>query len=231
MYRDDPYGQGNRDVFTSAFKGQTNSIRFAPDQPDYSSEVAEISRAVDTFGANDKTVIIAVIWEAQWVNLLSHAKEYPNLTKVKWIASEAITNPGILPPKSPADLGDYLIQVDAVGTTAHFYTNPTAERLLDKLKAKFGQSVATDPLYMYDAVSVAMLSVLVAGKYEGEAIAKAIPSVSEHYYGLTGWKLLDENGDLVFQSYDLVKLSKTGQDFSWKIVDSWDPSTGIQTKS
>jgi len=41
-------------------------------------------------------------------------------------------------------------------------------------------------------------------------------------------QLLDKNGDLVFQSYNLVRVSKTGQDFSWSVVCTWGSSKGYR---
>jgi len=231
VYRDDPYGRGVHDIFAENFDGNKVDIRITPGLPDYASEVATMSRAAESFGLNEKTGIIAIIWESEWVNFLSHVvSEYPQLQKVKWIGSDAITNPGILPPKSSEEFAEFLISVKAVGTTAHFTENPLGTKVLQHLKEKRGGTPSIESLYMYDAAYVAMLSILVAGKYDGKTIVSVIPSVAAHYNGASGPKILDDVGDLATQDYDIVSLVKLPEGYKWESIGVWSPATGITMK-
>ena len=47
----------------------------------------------------------------------------------------------------------------------------------------------------YDAAWLVALSVMAAGRYDGETIAKILPIIAQHYYGVTGNTALDRNGD------------------------------------
>lgn len=226
VWRDDAYGKGIRDTIVDLFKGGLKEVRVTPGLADYSSEVAEMDRDVNSFGANSSTALIMVIWESETTNFLGHVKSYPELANVRWIYSDSVTNPGILPPASPPDFASYLMNVNVVGTTAHYSANPVGEKVLNAMKTLYG-ATDTESLYMYDAAYIAMLAVLLAGQYNGQAIANAIPVVASHYYGASGWKLLDDIGDLAYQTYDLVSLVQTGQSFSWNPVGLYDPNTGI----
>jgi len=231
VYRDDPYGRGIRDIFSEIFRGETSDVRITPGQPDYASEVAAMARAAEAYGLDKKTAVVLVIWEAEWVNFLSHIlTEFPSMADVTWLASDAITNPGILPPKSSPEFANFLIGVGAVGTTAHFTGNPIGTRVLEQLKAKRGGAPSIEALYMYDAAWVAMLSVLTAGKYDGKAIINVIPSVAAHYNGASGPKVLDDVGDLAAQDYDIVALKKTDDSYKWESVGIWSSSTGVSLK-
>ena len=227
FYRDDLAATAISEVFQEHFKGEIKTIRITPGQADYSSEVAQLNREVEAFGADERTGVVEYIQEAEMANVLGHVKEYPSLSKVKLVGGDVITLAGILPPKSPPELGDFMIQVKAVGTTAHYISTPAGDRFLSKLKERMGAEPTMYALYMYDAANVAMRSVLLAGKYDGEAIAKAIPSVCEHYYGATGWKLLDDVGDLVTQDYDIVMLFKEPEGFRWRPVGIWSAVSGL----
>lgn len=226
VHGDEPYGNGIRDLFKTLFKGSISDIAITPGQADYASEVANINREVENFGANEKTAVVVVITgESTYVNMLGHAASYPSLAKVKWIASDAVNNPGILPPSAPPSTAEYLMQVQLIAVTAHYTANALSAKVMADLKAQG----STDPsgLYMYDAAYLAMLSVLAAGRYDGEAIAKVLPTVASHYYGASGWKLLDENGDCAYQQYDVIMMSKDAQGYAWATKGLWDPVTGL----
>jgi hypothetical protein len=73
---------------------------------------------------------------------------------------------------------------------------------------------------------LACLSVIVAGKYDGKVLKQVVPWVAANYYGVTGWKLLDETGDLKYQEYSIWKYVCEGGACKFVDVALYDPQTG-----
>jgi len=62
------------------------------------------------------------------------------------------------------------------------------------------------------------LAILQTGKYDGEAIRNAMLSVAKTYFGVSGWTILDENGDRASGDYDVwAVITKDGKP-TWERV-------------
>jgi branched-chain amino acid transport system substrate-binding protein len=91
-------------------------------------------------------------------------------------------------------------------TEPAFEVNPLTKKFKERFKAKEGRDYIIYTDVAYDCAWLAVLSILAAEKYDGDAIAKAIPVVAARYHGISGWKLLDENGDLKTMDYAIYKI-------------------------
>jgi len=217
IFRDDAWGAAFSQVFVQDFKGTTKTVRITPDLPDYASEVASASAAVDDFGADKQTGVVMLTFEAETVNIVSHMREHPSLAKVKMIGTWNFLQPGLLPPQAPPELGRFLASVGLLlvsGTVS--FLSPQAKQLYANVKQQLGTEADYEILFGYDAAYLAMLSVLVAGSYNGEAIGKAILGVAATYHGLSGWKIMDENGDDIYQDWSVISIVEASPgNFSW----------------
>ena len=83
--------------------------------------------------------------------------------------------------------------------------------------ARFGRSPSPYAYFTYDSVWLAALAILFSGKYDGEAVAKALPVVSGHFIGVTGYKTFNENGDAAGADYTIWQY--TFDDTKYKFED------------
>lgn len=221
VYRDDPWGTGLHESFTDMFTGEVKGIRIAPELPDYSSEVLQLKNDVEEFGA-ENTVVALLTFEAETINIVSHMMEYPILHKITIIGPTALTHPGVYPPKAPTEIADYMIECNAHADVKTKTLAPGASELLDRVKAVYGTPPTTEILNNYDACTALMLSILVAGKYDGDAIAKTVPFIATKHMGYSGYKVLDEWGELLCGEYSIAKLTKTPEgEYTWEEVGKW----------
>jgi branched-chain amino acid transport system substrate-binding protein len=213
VYRDEAWGRSYSGVLADNIKalgGKVETIRLTPAQPDYSSEVAEMNRLVEAFGADEETAIVLLTFESETINILGHMRKYPSITKVNLYGSSGcVTHPGIFPPKSPPELAELMLAMGVKTALPMTPKSDLGEALLARIKTELGTEPSYEMLFIYDGVRFAMITTLIAGKYDGEAVATMAPYVSSIFYGISGYKMLDDVGDLMYTDYKLVKLTKT----------------------
>jgi branched-chain amino acid transport system substrate-binding protein len=207
FYRNDEYGNAFAEFFKKYFEkdfgGQAVLQSYTTGLSDYSSEVSSLSNKVSSTGAK---AVVLISFDTDGANILSHASEDPVLSKVRWFASEGIHGASeILQPS----VASFLISVKFMGTRPVTPSNI----LYQEFKERFKQATGEDPPVfsesLYDAIQLAGMAILQAGKYDGEAIKNALPQVAKNYYGPSGWTLFDENGDKAFQNYAIWTIIKT----------------------
>jgi hypothetical protein len=91
---------------------------------------------------------------------------------------------------------------------------------------------------LYDGIFLATLSTLQAGAYDGAAIQKVFTQVADHYFGLTGWTILDDAGDRAYAPYVIEAIKPTAgvpgitpqtKPLDWVIVGSYSEETDTVT--
>jgi branched-chain amino acid transport system substrate-binding protein len=227
-YRDDTFGQGMWDIFTKRFTaigGKTTPLKFAPDQPDYSSEVAKLTTLVSEMKASGPTGVLWVAFEGEALKWLPLLQGNPVLSSVEWFGVENLKAPNLLPPKVSKEVGDFL--VNAKFTVTSFYTpgNPLTPSFRENFIRKYGREPLPYSDGAYDAAYIAAWSILIAGKYDGEALKKVVPTVANHFIGVTVQTYLDENGDQAIAYFGLYRPEIVQGNYEWTIVGYYDGST------
>jgi len=218
FHRDDEYGRAFAEFFAkefSALGGTATSMPYATGLSDYASEVAGLSSKVQELGAD---AVVLISFDTDGANILSHAKDDPVLSNTRWFSSEGIHGASeLLQP----EMANFLMRIKFLGTRPVFRENPLYKDFAERFKKETGDypPVFTDKVY--DAVFLAGWSILRAGEYDGEAIKKALPLVAEKFYGVSGWCILDENGDRLMQDYAIWGIAKSGDTFEFKDIGSW----------
>jgi branched-chain amino acid transport system substrate-binding protein len=228
FYRDDEYGTAFADFFKKEFEalgGQAVLLSYASNLPDFASEVASLSSKVQSEGAD---AVVLISFDTDGANILSHAKDDPVLSKIRWFSGEGIHGASELLQPS---LAEWLDSIDFMGTRPVFISNP----LYEEFKKKFEELTGTDPPVfsekLYDAVFLAGWAIVRAGTYDGEAIKNALPEVAKHYYGASGWCILDENGDRLFQDYSIWTIKKVGGEYKYVDIGTYSGGTLTFTES
>jgi branched-chain amino acid transport system substrate-binding protein len=224
IYRNDPFGKSIWDAVSKYGKEQgfpVAGISFEPEQPDYAAEVTKLSKTVSDMGV-EKVGVMASVWEAEILNMLSHAKTDPILGKVPWYISTVY--PTLLPPKAPTDIGDFCVQTKMLSHEPKLKVTPDVQALMDRAQAKLGHVPSTEHAYAYDGVILAGMSILVSGKYDGEALKTTVPLVAKMLYGVTGQLELNENGDRLREGRAWSQaIKKPDGTYAWMLVAEYDP--------
>ena len=229
IFRDEAYGRGIAEAFKENFEkmgGTVVLIPYNPQKSDFAPEVqklaAEVKKLLDE---GKKVAVVIVAFETDGINILTHAAQIPILSKVHWFSSESIRTPALL--QAPDTVKKFLVKVGFEGTFPIPPKNPLGEWFVKHFEQVYGQPPQSPfSPYAYDAAYLACLSVVVAGKYDGTAIKQAVPVVADHFFGVTGWKALDKNGDLKFQEYSIWKYVCQGGKCMFKDIALYNPQTG-----
>mgnify|MGYP001060489029 CR=1 FL=1 len=221
MGRNDDYGKGIADLFEKLFTGTVKRLMYTPGLPDYATEVGSLSSTVRELGADEKTAVLIIAFDVDGLNIVGHARLDPTLSKVKWFGSESLKRPTFIPPQAPKENGDFLVAVQLTGFFASPEKNPVTISFEKAYKAKFGKDPSPYSYFAYDCVWVACLSVLAAGKYDGDAVKAVLPRVAESYMGASGYKKLDENGDVAGADYRIWRVVVEADEYKFKELGVW----------
>lgn len=224
--RNDDYGKGLTDafekVFTEKYGGTVKKLLYTVGQPDYAAEVSQLSAMVSELGADETTAVLIIAFEDDGLNIFGHARLDPVLTKVRWFGAETIRRPAAyLPPKAPPEIAEFMASVKMTGVFASVSKGPLTAFFEKEYKSRFGRDPSPYAYFSYDAVWLAAMAILYAGKYDGEAVKNALPIVAEHFMGVTGYKAFDENGDAAGSDYTIWQLVYEAGKYTFKDIGVW----------
>jgi branched-chain amino acid transport system substrate-binding protein len=208
-YRNDAWGTGLSTAFQQIWTGlggKINSLGYDPSAKDLSAEALELSGMVTSFGVNNSTGVLDLSFDDDAIALFTAIQNNAALTSVRWFGSDGSIG-------SPRLRDTYSSLVEKVWYPSTVYTVPSAPNQKNytmKWQAATGESVPSSYQYaLYDAVFLSTLATLQAGVYDGAAIQKVFAQVADHYYGLSGWTVLDSKGDRAFAPYEIERIVPT----------------------
>jgi len=229
IYRNDAWGKGLADSFVSLFTSMGgsilgNPIAYDPATTQFSSYVATLAssvrEAVARYGSGSVAIVTMSFDEI--VALLSAAQGYPELMSVTWFGTDVTAGN----PKVISEVGQVAARVKLISTVFSVTGSPVYQALNQRYRAMGGgEDMGTYAATAYDCIWLTGLSILLAGKNDGEAIARVFPQVASRYFGASGWTLLDQNGDRAAGSYDIFAVVMSGGKPQWVRVAMWDSST------
>jgi branched-chain amino acid transport system substrate-binding protein len=194
-------------------------IRFSPDAIEFSSEVASLAanvhEAIGKYG-KDKVGVALLAYDKHHPLILEAAEDYPELMEVKWFGSDASAyTPSVIrdTPEIGAKVKIYSTMAGSTKTSAYY-------EFRDKFYAKTGNyPPGFSAAEIYDSCWILVSTMLQVGKYDADAIQKALPHVCASYYGVDGWMKLDANGDREVQDFEIVAiLEHPNGTYAWERV-------------
>ena len=213
LYIDDPFGAGMVDIFTSAFEaaggGEVATVKYAPDSPDVTGEVAAISAEIERLSAEGSTAFFCVCFLGDAQKVLQQAVVNPIMGSVDWLGIENLATPDILTDASHAE---FLAGVNLTSVSFADSPNPNTQPFIDAYMTKYDAEPGPFTNYAYDVANIAMLTIIFAGN-DGAQIKKAVPFISSHYIGTQVQTYLDENGDQAIANYGIFQLAEDGSEF------------------
>ena len=223
--RNDDYGRGLAELVEDTLTrlgGQVETILYDPNKPDLTAEVQTLAVRVQEFGADESTAVLIIAFDTDGLQILEKASKIEVLGKVRWFGPDALGRKTFVERE---DIAEFLKNVNFLGTKPAIARNPVTEQFEKAYREEYGEDPTPYAYYAYDAAWLAMLSVLAAGKYDGEAIRQALPMVAFHFIGATGHKILDENGDAAVADYTLFAVVQTPEGFAFQDVGVWRSAT------
>ncbi|MCP8316103.1 MAG: ABC transporter substrate-binding protein, partial [archaeon] len=149
------------------------------------------------------------------------------LDKYPWFCSEGIYGDALIYQDTTplTDVAEFLRRC-ANGTTP---VAPVGLESAELFKQRYEDEYGTPPpMYCdtaYDATWLAILSIAHAGVYDGAEIRESLEVIGPFYLGGSGWKLFDENGDMLMQTYEIwnVQLNATSGEYHFVGTGSYWP--------
>ena len=215
VYREDNWGPGYSDTVMEVFTSrglEAYSVSFPVSHPgymNYTATVAEVEKLV----SGDATLIYLIAWENEDYSILNEAQSSTVLSGARWFT--AAMYPSIV-DESLVDgritgMRDYAIKLGLLAPEQRPIASKAATSLMDEAKQRLGRHPSYEHMYMYDAIMVAARALLRSGG--GGELASAIRLVTDDYYGVTGWKTLDGNGDLASEDTAFIGVHHTSRGY------------------
>lgn len=216
IYRGDEWGTGLYQLFEQEFTamgGEVKAIKYDPESKELSAEVRQLADIVKSMGQG--AGVLAICFEDDGVAILIAAKNDPVLTNVPWMGTDGLA----LSSKVIQNAGDAAVSLGGVYST--IFTPPKSskyEAFRRRMRERTGEEPDSYSYNIYDATWVAALAILEAGTYDGEIIQKILPDVASRYFGVSGWTLLNENGDRVGGDYVIYKVVQKDGGYGWAVA-------------
>jgi len=231
VWRGDTWGDGLERVAEKTAEdlglNVAGKIRYSPDATEFSAEVSNlvniVNQLVDKGVSPDKIMVQLIAFGEARAFLLS-AVDYDVLWKVKWFGSDGTAYEGRLVKEEK--VAEFASKVRFVSPIFAPTKTPKYKELLEKIKSVRGNPPEAYAYNSYDAVWAVAYALLATNKYDGETIKNILPEVVQHYYGASGYVMLDENGDRIGADYELVEIVKTAGGYEWQATGVYKSATG-----
>ncbi|MEZ0345380.1 MAG: ABC transporter substrate-binding protein [Infirmifilum sp.] len=228
IYRNDAWGKGLYDAFSARFQelgGRVVGVPYDPNAQDVSGEVARLAQEASNLGA--ATAVVLISFEDDGIRVIQAAVQNPTLSQLKWYGTDGVA----LSTKFTDQIGQQLASLGGFPCTIFQpANNPQQERFIHVFQQKTGEYPHSYAMNAYDAAWLIALSVMATGQYSGEAIAKALPTIAQHYFGVTGNTALDQNGDRVAGDYAVWAVIKTQNGYDWVQIAQYNSLTDQVSK-
>jgi len=175
--------------------------RYAVESTEFSTYIevldAALEEAFDMYGVEHCAVQTIALGELP--TLLTQASDYENMMKVRWFGTESAGRSERVIDQCP-EIG---LQLGCWSPLAAPAYSPMWDSLEEKMFDLTGIYLGFYGGCQYDCAWILAEAVLQAGSTDAHDIIPILPDVSNHYFGITGWCKLDENGDRAPPNYDV----------------------------
>ncbi len=224
VYRQDTYGSGLANFTKAAFValGGTvvDQIPYDISTTDFTPILSQLNTDWGKSYANDSVAIQLIAFDEGATLLQQASTNYPALihTQQPWYGTDGVEGESVFTNSTIAST----MQAVRLPATVFGYTNSSkTQALCAKLLAATSQTCDSYPLGAYDDVWLAALSLLACGVNQGSCVQKILPTVAANYYGVTGWTLLDVNGDRAASDFLIYCITGPSSNLAWTVCGSW----------
>lgn len=236
MYRDDVWGSGLADEVEKNFKALNGTvlegIAYEPENANHSAEVEELNEnimsATSEHGSESVAVLLCSYGEA--TEIFALAQEYPALSKVKWYGTDGIAlNKELINDNNAASFAA------AVNVSAPMYgylnDNTKSKAIELKIEERLGRIPESYALSAYDALWIATYVYQDPISDNEEILKMAMSSNTDKYHGISGWTILNENGDRESWTYYIWTVTEENGSYQWEdyiTASKWSNNQSIE---
>jgi len=224
IYRNDAWGVGLYEAFSSRFKelgGSVAGVAYDPSAKDLSAEVKRLSDIASGMGSN--TAVLSITFEDDGIMIFRLAARDPVLSKLKWFGTDGVAQSS----KLTAEAGGEILALGGLPCTIF---QPSETRRLASFVQRFrersgGEYPHAYAMASYDAVWLVAIAVLLTNSYAGDKLVTTIPLIAQNFNGITGPLVLDTNGDRATGDYAIWQVVKTSSGYDWELAGWYDSAT------
>jgi len=233
VYRQDTYGSGLANYTAADFKAlggtivdsipyDTSTTNFAPTLATLASDW---TKGVSMAGGNNNSVAIQLIAFDEGATLLQQAAQsYPNLIKTPqpWYGTDGVQGEAAF---TNSTIASTMLAVRLPSTVFGFTNSSKTQTLCAEMFAAIHQTCEPYSIGSYDDVWLAALSLMACNANSGACVQKVMTSVADSYYGVSGWTLLNGNGDRAASDYLIYCIEGPPNNLAWDVCGSWSFSS------
>ena len=219
MYRNDVWGKGLASEVEKNYKAINGTVlegvSYETTNKNLSAEVEVLNKKViaATSEQDKGSVAVLLCSYVEATEIFALARNYPALSEVKWYGTDGIAlNRELINDKSAASFAV------AANVTAPIYgyvgENDLYQVTGPKIEKRLGRIPESYALTSYDALWIATFVHLDAVPDNDKSIKIAMDTLTDTYYGISGWTILNDQGDRKYWDYDIWKV--TGEDGTYR---------------
>lgn len=222
MYRNDLWGNGLVDEIEKSFEALDGTVlegvTYETDTLDLSTEVELLNEKVvaATSEYDEESIAVILCSYGEVTEIFALAQNYPALSEVDWYGTDGIAlNDGLINDDGAASFAA------AANLKAPMYgyvrQNDRYQEIAPRIEEQLGRVPESYALATYDACWIATFVDLDALSDDDESIKMAIDTITDTYYGISGWTILNENGDREYWNYDIWTVTEDDGNYQWEL--------------
>lgn len=221
MYRNDIWGSELAGKVEKSFEALNGTVLEGviceSKHADHSGDIETLNEKViaATSENSDGSVAVFLCSYGEVADIFALAQNYPALSKVRWYGTDGIAlNRELIDNNSAASFAA------ATNVSAPIYgyvsESDRCQAVERKIKERLGRFPETYALTAYDALWIATFVSLEAVSDEDRNLKMAMNANTETYHGISGWTILNENGDREYWDYDIWKVTEENGSYQWE---------------
>jgi branched-chain amino acid transport system substrate-binding protein len=231
IYTMETFGQGLYQAIRAQYEAEGINVSYAigvdPVGHDFAAEIGAVvpyyDSAVAVYGKENVSIEISGA-DPPTTDLIESIAMYPHLQDARLLIHDAYCT-GLLERAAPT-----AAKMRTIGYLLTPPRNPLTQEFHDYIKATKGYEAYAYAYTANDCLWIAVLSMLAAGKYNGEAMAKVLPQIADSFFGLSGWTKLNEAGDRAYGTFTISQVQTLQNGTAiWKDLGIYDGTSGIIT--
>ncbi|WP_233085295.1 ABC transporter substrate-binding protein [Methanococcoides orientis] len=222
MYRNDVWGNGISDEVRKSFEGLDGTVlegvTYETENADFSAEVESLNEkvvaATSEYDAGSIAVVLCSYGEV--TEIFALARNYPALSDVNWYGTDGIAlNKNLINDNDAASFAATTnIKASMYG---YIRENDRYKEIAPRIEEQLGRLPESYALTTYDALWIATFVDLDSIPNDDESVKRAMKTLTDSHFGISGWTILDENGDRKYWNYDIWTVTEEDGSYQWEL--------------
>jgi branched-chain amino acid transport system substrate-binding protein len=221
MYRNDVWGNGLAGEVKKSYETLNGTVlggvSYKTENMNLSTDVKALNKKVvaATSEHGNGSIAVLVCSYGEVKEIFALARNYPALSKVKWYGTDGIAlNKELINDANAASFAA------AINVKAPIYgyegENDRYQEIGPKIEERLGRTPESYALTAYDALWIATFVDLDSIPENDKSVKMAMDTLTDTYYGISGWTILNKNGDRKYWDYDIWNVTEEDGTYQWE---------------